>query len=96
MFSYGSNRISNNVYPMHNKEATTVFKCLKKLIRRFGAPETIISDQGHEFCNELNDHFCIGLGISRRICTAYHNGLTEQFNQTLCGYISKLHSPVVC
>ena len=31
------------VYPIPNKEATTVFKCLKKLIGRFGVQETIIS-----------------------------------------------------
>ena len=80
------------MYPIPNKEATTVFKCLKMLIWRFGVPETIISDQGHEFCNELNDNFCNGLGISRRIYTAYHpqsNGLTERFNQMICGCLSK-------
>ena len=37
------------VYPIPNKEAITVFKCLRKLIGRFGVPETIISDQGSEF-----------------------------------------------
>ena len=35
-----------DVYPIPNREATTVFKCLKKLIGRFGVLETIISDQG--------------------------------------------------
>ena len=39
------------VYPIPNKKTTTVFKCLKKLIGRFGVPKTIISDQGREFCN---------------------------------------------
>ena len=80
------------MHPIPNKEATTVFKCLKKLIGRFGVPEAIISDQGLECCNELNDHFCNGLGISRRICIAYHpqsNGPTKQFNQTICGCLSK-------
>ena len=80
------------VYPIPNKQATTVFKCLKKVIGRFGVPETIISDQGREFCNELIDNFCKSFGISRRICTAYHpqsNGLTERFNQTICGCLSK-------
>lgn len=80
------------VYPIPNKQATTVFKCLKKVIGRFGVPETIISDQGREFCNELNDNFCKSFGISRRICTAYHpqsNDLTERFNQKICGCLSK-------
>ena len=77
---------------MSNKEAITVFRGLKMLIERFGVPETIITDQGQEFYNELNDNFCSSLGISRHICTAYHsqsNGLTEQFYQTICTCISK-------
>ena len=37
------------VYPIPNKQATTVFKCLKKVIGKFGVPETIISDQGCDF-----------------------------------------------
>ena len=70
------------VYTIPNKEAMTVFRCLKKLIGRFGVPVTIISDQGREFCN---------LGISRHICTAYHpqsNGITERYNQTICACLS--------
>ena len=66
------------VYCIPNKEAITVSRCLKKLVGRFGVPEIIISDQGREFCNELNDNFCSSLGIARHICTAYHpqsNGL---------------------
>ena len=55
------------MYPIPNRQATTVFKCLKKVIGRFGVPETIITDQGREFCNELDDNFCISFGISRRI-----------------------------
>ena len=49
--------------------------------------------QGREFCNELNDNFCNGLGISRTICTVYHpqsNGLTERFNQMICDCLSKI------
>ena len=41
-------------YTTPTKEAITVFRCLKKLIERFGVPVTIISDQGRKFCNELN------------------------------------------
>ena len=45
------------VYPIPNKE-TTVFKCLKKLIGRFGVPETIISDQGHGLTERFNQTIC--------------------------------------
>ena len=53
------------VYCIPNKEAIPVSRCLKKLVGRFGVPEIIISDQGREFCNELNDNFCSSLGIAR-------------------------------
>ena len=80
------------VHCIPNKETITVSRCLKKLVGRFGVPEIIISDQGREFCNELNDNFCSSLGIARHICTAYHpqsNGLTERFNQKICACLSK-------
>ena len=54
---------------------------------------TLITDQGREFCNDLNDTFCKKMGINHRIASPYHpqtGGLTERFNRTLCTMLSSL------
>ena len=87
-----------------NTEAIIVFRYLKKLIRRFRVPVTIISDQGREFCNELNDRFCSTLGISRHcipsttICACLSNfsdggklNWEDDLDRILLGYRCILH-----
>ena len=52
----------------------------------------IITDQGHEFCNEVNDKICRRLGIDQRTTTAYHlqsNGQCERFNSVLSSALVK-------
>ena len=69
-----------------DKSALSVATFLLELICRLGVPQHIISDQGREFVNELNDFICSKLNISHRICSAYHpqsNGLRERDNRTL-------------
>ena len=54
---------------------------------------TLITDQGREFCNDLNDTFCKKMGINHRLASPYHpqtGGLTERFNRTLCTMLSSL------
>ena len=54
--------------------------------------EILITDQGREFCNEVNDAICQKLGIDHRKTTAYHpqsNGQCERFNGTLCKSLAK-------
>ena len=65
------------------------------IISRFGCPEIIISDQGWELVNALNNELCRDLQISWHVCSAYHpqsNGLTERLNQTLISQLRKLVS----
>ena len=80
--------------PLPNKTAAGVASALIEcVISRFGCPETIISDQGQEFVNTLNEQLCRDLDIRRNLCSAYHpqsNGLTERFNQTLIHQLRKL------
>ena len=48
--------------------------------------ETIITDQGREFVNSMNDKLCDLLDIKHKLTSPYHpqaNGLDEHFNQTL-------------
>ena len=40
-------------FPIPEKSAIQVAKCLVKLFCRHGAPEKILTDQGREFVNEV-------------------------------------------
>ena len=80
--------------PLPDKSAMGVCGALVEcVVSRFGCPETIISDQGREFVNALNEELCRDLQISRNLCSTYHpqsNGLTERFSQTLNSHLRKL------
>jgi hypothetical protein len=55
--------------------------------------ETIITDQGREFVNSMNDKLCDLLDIKHKPTSPYHpqaNGLDERFNQTLKRALEKL------
>ena len=39
---------------------------------RMGLPCVLLSDNGSEFCNELNNQLAKMLGIKRRLTTPYH------------------------
>ncbi|KAJ8290620.1 hypothetical protein GJAV_G00015370 [Gymnothorax javanicus] len=74
------------------KEAVHVADAVEDIGSRFGVMETIISNQGREFYNSINEDRCKRLGIKHHVTTAYHpqsNSLTERFNQTLCTSLVK-------
>lgn len=75
-----------------NKEGSTMAKFLTKLVCRYSGIKVLITDQGREFCNHVNDLICQRVGIDHRTTTAYHpqsNGQTKRFNQSLCNAIVK-------
>ena len=62
-------------------------------LNRFGCCEVVISDQGREFVNQIQDELYRLTGTKHRVTSAYHpqtNGLTERFNQTLQTALLKL------
>ena len=72
--------------PLKRKTAAEVAQFFLEAICDFGCVETLITDQGREFVNQLNDILCEKLQINHRIASPYHpqtNGLQERFNQTL-------------
>ena len=76
---------------LEDKNATTVADALLKDIYIFGLPKVIMSDQGREFCNELERHLWRSLGIRHDVTTPYHpqcNGAAEVFNKTLKHYLA--------
>ena len=40
-------------FPLKDKKATSVATCLQEMFYRHGAPNSILSDQGREFINEV-------------------------------------------
>ena len=57
----------------------------EELICRYGCSDIHITDQGREFCNEVNDTLLKRSGTPHRITLAYHpqaNGLVERMNRT--------------
>ena len=59
---------------------------LYDLITRYRVAEIVMSDQGREFVNRVNEELFQLCGTDHRISSAYHpqsNGLDERLNQTL-------------
>lgn len=73
--------------PLPDMQAETVAKAFcEGWISRFGAPETITTDQGRQFESELFMELTRLLGALWVRTTAYHpeaNGLIERFHRTL-------------
>jgi transposase InsO family protein len=60
---------------------------------KFGVPETIVSDQGTHFQNQLMTNMRRLIGYNHIYSTPYHpqsNGIVERFNSTFISQISKL------
>jgi hypothetical protein len=78
--------------PLPNKEMLTVAEALWRTITVFGAPKTLLSDNGAEFVNEVVETLTSVHGIDRRVVTAYRpqaNGQVERFNRSLLAILRK-------
>nr|GEV30466.1 reverse transcriptase domain-containing protein [Tanacetum cinerariifolium] len=67
-------------------DARVVYKFLKSLFTRFGAPLAIISDHGTHFCNDQFEKVMRKYGVTHRLSTAYHpqtSGQVEVSNRGL-------------
>ena len=62
------------------------------IICRWGSPDVIITDQGREFCNAINDELMERAHCKHRITSSYHpqsNGLVERQNRTTTNFLLK-------
>jgi hypothetical protein len=79
-------------FPLQKKDAITVASVLyREVFARFGAPSSILTDQGKEFNNSLLSALCTSYGIKKLMATTKKsstNGLTERFNRTLVGMLA--------
>nr|GEU88338.1 reverse transcriptase domain-containing protein [Tanacetum cinerariifolium]GEX89044.1 reverse transcriptase domain-containing protein [Tanacetum cinerariifolium] len=67
-------------------DARVVWKFLKSLFARFGAPRAINSDRGTHFCNDQFTKVMLKYGVTHRLSTAYHpqtSGQVEVSNHGL-------------
>ncbi|KRY06283.1 Retrovirus-related Pol polyprotein from transposon, partial [Trichinella patagoniensis] len=80
-------------FALPNAEARTVAAALVNgLFCRYGAPETLHSDQGRNFESELVKEVCQLFGVAKTRTTAYHpqsDGLVERMNRTLLDLLAK-------
>ena len=64
----------------------------EEIICRWGLPDMIITDQGHEFCNAINNELMEHAHCKHRITSSYHlqsNGLVERQNRTTTNFLLK-------
>lgn len=76
-----------------DKSALCVANFLYKVVCRLGCMDTLISDQGREFVNNVIDNLMEHFQTDHRITSAYHpqsNGQRERDNRTLKASLCKL------
>nr|GEY49113.1 reverse transcriptase domain-containing protein [Tanacetum cinerariifolium] len=81
---YLSKRVEAKALPTN--DTRVVWKFLKSLFARFGAPRAIISDRGTHFCNDQYAKVMLKYGVTHRYSTAYHpqtSGQVEVSNRGL-------------
>ncbi|KRZ13010.1 Retrovirus-related Pol polyprotein from transposon [Trichinella zimbabwensis] len=80
-------------FALPNAEARTVATALVNgIFCRYGAPETLHSDQGRNFESELVKEVCQLFGVAKTRTTAYHpqsDGLVERMNRILLDLLAK-------
>jgi hypothetical protein len=72
-------------------EAMHVAPALLSHFYTFGIPMQLVTDQGREYCNELEKHLWTALKIRHDVTTPYHpacNSAVETFNKILKHYIA--------
>jgi hypothetical protein len=73
-------------WPLRTADAATTAKCLLEWICRFGAPKTLLTDKGANFCSKVVQQVNELWHIHTQTTTSYHpqcNGSTERTNRIL-------------
>ncbi len=74
---------------------TTAQAIFNEYICKYGVPQSILSDQGTHFRNQLMDSMAKLIGYNHIFSTVYHpqsNGMVERFNATFVPQLAKLHN----
>lgn len=81
------------VFPVGDRTATTVAKCLAELVWRHGVPAKIVHDRAAEFLSDVLQDTAAILGVKQLPTSGGHpqtDGLVERFNRTLKTMLMKL------
>jgi hypothetical protein len=85
------------IRPLHSKEALEVTtELFKSVFLVFGLPSTIVTDQGGEFVNKLNEAIFDRLAIEHRPTAPYHpasNGQVERCHREINTILRALTAP---
>ncbi|GKD77807.1 reverse transcriptase domain-containing protein, partial [Tanacetum coccineum] len=66
------------VKALPTNDARVVYKFLKYLFSKFGAPRAIINDRGTHFCNDQFAKVMLKYGVTHRLSIAYHPQTSRQ------------------
>jgi hypothetical protein len=72
-------------YPVREKSAAAIAKCVAKYCCDYDIPENLISDRGAEFENETLANMCLSFGIKKKRTVPYNpraNGQEERSHRT--------------
>lgn len=81
------------IFQTRSTTATTTIGFLRETFARYGVPDTIVSDNGSQFCSSEFQQFCEYSGIIHVRTAPYHpqsNGQAERFVDTLKRSLRKI------
>ncbi|XP_064476257.1 uncharacterized protein K02A2.6-like [Ornithodoros turicata] len=85
------------VFEMKSTTSEATIRNVRELFARFGMPETIVTDNGPQFCSLEFEAFLKMNGVKHVRCAPYHpssNGLAERFVRTVNEALRKdMHRP---
>lgn len=78
------------LFPTKSTSALEAVACINSVTGRVGAIQTIMSDRGSQYVNEVMDAYCDFWGIRHRMSLAYRpqsNGIVERTNQEVLRHL---------
>jgi hypothetical protein len=84
-------QICDTAVALPGKEAMHVAPALLEHFYTFGIPQQLVTDQGREYCNELEKIMWTALKIRHDVTTPYHpqyNARAETFNKVIKHYMA--------
>jgi transposase InsO family protein len=78
--------------PVTTQDSTIVINFIKSIVFRFGAPHSVITNNGTNFTSKEFKSYCESLGIELKFMSVAHpktNGQVEKANGLICNGIKR-------